>query len=362
MNGSFEKKNALVLGGYGAVGSAVCEELASIIDGRIVVAGRDLRQAQRLALRLGERVEPAQLDAAELARHPEILNRTSVVVNCVEANNFEVAKQCFAHSAHYVDISATIEIIEQLQTLQSEAERANATAALSVGVAPGLTNLLARYAQSQLGPLAQVDLFVLLGLGEVHGEAAIQWTLRNLGRRFSILSDGIHKEVRPFGEGRSTRMPEPFGERTAYRFGFSDQRTLPATLGIKSAGSWLCFDSRLATGALWLLANSRLLSIIPLWRLSWLIAKLSRWFALGGAHFVVQADATSASGGKARFALIGEGEAQMTGIVAAHVVRRLLNGPAAPGILHIEQLLDLETLLPALDGRLRLAETSCSFT
>jgi saccharopine dehydrogenase (NAD+, L-lysine forming) len=362
MNESGEQKNVLVLGGYGAVGSAVCEELARIYDGRIVVAGRNLRQAHRLALRLGERFEPAQLDVEELAKYPEILNRSSVVVNCVEGHNFEVAKQCLANSVHYVDISATIQIIEQLQALQSEAELANATAALSVGVAPGLTNLLAQYAQSRLGPLARVDLFVLLGLGDVHGEAAIRWTFRNLGRRFSILSDGIRKEVCPFGEGRSTRMPEPFGERTAYRFDFSDQHTLPSTLGIKSVSTWLCLDSCLATGALWLLTTSRLLSIIPLWRLSSVIAKLSGWFPLGGARFVVQVDAINASGSKGRFALMGDGEARTTGLVAAQVAKRLLSVPAGPGILHIEQLLSLETLLSALDGRLRLAETSCSFT
>jgi saccharopine dehydrogenase (NAD+, L-lysine-forming) len=127
VNESGEQKKALVLGGYGAVGSAVCEELARIFDGRIVVAGRNLRQAQRLARRLGARIEPAELDAAELAKHPEILNRTSVVVNCVEGNNLEVAKQCLAHSVHYVDVSATVQILEQLQTLQSEAERAAET-------------------------------------------------------------------------------------------------------------------------------------------------------------------------------------------------------------------------------------------
>jgi saccharopine dehydrogenase (NAD+, L-lysine forming) len=201
--------------------------------------------------------------------------------------------------------------------------------------------------------------YVLLGLGEVHGEAAVRWILRNLGRRFAILSDGIPKDVRSFGEGLSTRMPEPFGDRTAYRFDFSDQHTLPATLGIKSASSWLCFDSRLATGALWLLANSRLLSIIPLWRLSWLIAKLPQWFALGGAHFVVQVDAASATGRKGSFALTGNGEARTTGLIAAHVAKRLLSAPAPAGILHIEQILSLETPLSELDDRLRLTETSC---
>jgi hypothetical protein len=46
----------------------------------------------------------------------------------------------------------------------------------------------------------------------------------------------------------------------------------------------------------------------------------------------------------------------MTGLVAAHVAKRLLSAPVAPGILHIEQLLSLETLLSALYDRLLLKE------
>ena len=49
INGSDELKTVLVLGGYGAVGNAVCEELVRMFDGRIVLAGRNLRRAEGLA-------------------------------------------------------------------------------------------------------------------------------------------------------------------------------------------------------------------------------------------------------------------------------------------------------------------------
>lgn len=75
-----EQKTVVVLGGYGAVGTAVCEEL---------------------------------------------LAQASVVVNCVEYNNFEVAEYCLANSTDYIDVSATIDVLTQLQTLESAAKRAN---------------------------------------------------------------------------------------------------------------------------------------------------------------------------------------------------------------------------------------------
>ncbi|WP_340680854.1 saccharopine dehydrogenase NADP-binding domain-containing protein [Paraglaciecola sp.] len=351
-----EQNTILVLGGYGAVGTAVCEELARIFVGRIVVAGRDIRRAELLANQLGERAEPVQLDAASPASYQDLIARSTVVINCVELNNLAVAKQCLANSVHYIDIAATAEILNQLQTLDSAAKRANATVVSSVGVAPGLTNLLAHHAQSRCGPLKHANIFVLLGLGESHGAAAIRWLLKQFEHTFPIKTKGGWREVSAFGEGLSTKMPEPFGRRKAYRFDFSVQHTLTATLEVESVSTWLCFDSRVATKVLWFISKLRLLSVLPLWRWSNAIASCSRWFSMGGTQFAVQVDAVGSDGNERSFTLVGDGEARTTGIVAAHVAKSLLGSSAPVGALHIEQLLSLVTLLVALDDRIFLTE------
>jgi saccharopine dehydrogenase (NAD+, L-lysine forming) len=357
MDRSRKQKDVLVLGGYGAVGSAVCEELYRLFDGRILIAGRNLQQSRKLAQRFGERGEAVQMDATAPSAYQNLLDRVSVVVNCVEYNNLEIARICLARSTHYVEVSATAEILEQLQTLQQEAELGNAMAVLSVGVAPGLTNLLTRYAQSRLNQLSRAELFLLFGFGEVHGEAAMRWTLKNLGQRFFVGSGSDRKEVCSFSEGRSTTLPKPYGRRMAYRFNFSDQHTLPTTLGIHSVNTWMCFDSRLATRFFALMVNSGITSLLPLWRSSKLVVALSRWVTLGTTRFVVQVDATAKDGKECSFALTGDGEARMTGIVAAHVAKHLLATASAPGIWHIEQILSLERLLVDIGSKLCLTKT-----
>jgi hypothetical protein len=57
-------------------------------------------------------------------------------------------------------------------------------AVLSLGVAPGLTNLLARHVHQTLGGADRLDITVLLGAGEHHGLDAVGWTVRQLGERF----------------------------------------------------------------------------------------------------------------------------------------------------------------------------------
>lgn len=353
---SDKQKTVVVIGGYGAVGSALCEELARSFSGRIVIAGRSYRRADLLARRLGERTEPAQLDASEPETYKDLLTRASLVINCVEGNNFAVAEQCLSKSVHYVDISAAADVINKLQTLDAAAKHAGATVACSVGVAPGLTNLLAHHAKARGGPLKSVDIFVLLGLGESHGGAAIQWTLKQLGETFLIKRDGNWIEVGALSERLSTEMPAPFGRRTAYRFNISDQHTLPETLRMENISTWLCFDSRAATNILRYISTLRLCSIFPIWRWSSSISKLSHWVAMGGTRFALQADAMGTDGHKRRFALVGDGEARTTGLVAARVAEHILQSAALPGTLHIEQLMNLEVILNTLGDQLTLTE------
>jgi saccharopine dehydrogenase (NAD+, L-lysine forming) len=357
MNQSRKQKDVLVLGGYGSVGSSVCEEISRLFDGQILIAGHNLQRAEKLAQRFGKRGEAVQLDATEPNTYQSLFDRVSVVVNCVECNNVEVARACLARSTHYVEVSATFEILEQLQTLQQEATLGNAMAVLSVGVAPGLTNLLTHYAQSRLNQLSKAELFLLFGFGEVHGEAAMRWTLKNLGRRFFVGSDGDRKEVCSFSEGRSTTLPKPYGRRMAYRFNFSDQHTLPITLGINSVNTWMCFDSRLATRFFSMMVSSGMASFLPLWSASRPVVALSRWVTLGTTRFVIQVDATAKDGKERSFALTGDGEARMTGIVAAHVAKHLLEVAETPGVWHIEQILSLDRLLVDVGTRLSLIET-----
>ena len=356
MSESNEQMTVVVLGGYGAVGSAVCEALVRTFSGRVVVAGRNFQRAELLAKHLGERAEPMWLDASEPETYKDFLDHVSMVVNCVEGNNLVVARQCLAKSVHYVDVTATANVIDQLQTLDADARRAGAAVVYSVGVAPGLTNLLAHHAKSRCGPLKRLNIFVLLGLGEQHGGAAIEWTLKQAGKTFSIREDGRVRQVSAFSEGLSTEFPEPFGRRTAYRFDFSDQHTLPSTLELENVSTWLCFDSRAATMILGCLSRLRFFSILPLWRWSGAVSNLSRWVAMGGTEFAVQVDAVGRDGGERRFALVGDGEARITGVVAAHVAESLLRASTPSGALHIEQLLSLETILDAMDEKFTLTE------
>lgn len=280
-------RRVVVFGGYGAVGREAAALLSRWYE--VVVAGRDPAKAPVPG------TTPLRVDLRDHADVERALEGAYAVLMCAEVGNARVARACLERGVHYLDVSASH------RRLAAVAGPPNATALLSVGLAPGVTNLLARHCVELTGA-REVEIGVLLGGGERHGAAAVAWTL-----------DGLAEA----GPTWRMRFPEPFGTRTVRGFPFSDQHTLPGTLGVDRVRTGLCLDSRLAT------------ALLPVARLLRPPARLH----VGGDGFAV-----TASAGGVSCSVTGRGQSRATGVVAALLVRRLPALP--PGVWHVDQIVD----------------------
>ena len=153
----------LVLGSTGAVGSYIVE---------------DLRARGVTTLQAGRRDGiDRYVDLAEtsLAQYVNALDGVDVVVNASGLDDPRLLTIAADYGARYVDISASSSYIAALQQLSIAT-----SAVVDVGLAPGLTNLLAAEVHSR-NPKSPIDIVVILGAGEKHGAAATQWTYDLLG-------------------------------------------------------------------------------------------------------------------------------------------------------------------------------------
>ncbi|MFJ8232841.1 saccharopine dehydrogenase family protein [Streptomyces sp. NPDC094448] len=319
----------LVVGGYGAVGSAVTAALDAWFPDRAIPASRNAAKAHRLD---GVRTDIADPDgfARTLDRLPDV----TVVVFCAEPPDTTAAGLCLERGIHIVDVGATAHLLDALTGLGPLARRTGAAAVLSTGVAPGLTNLLARRAHEAVGGAERIDLTLLLGTGDHHGADAVRWTLTSLTTPVPAA---------PLRIG----LPG-YGTRTAHPFPFSDQYTLPRTLGVPRVTTRLCLDSRALTAALFALRDgpARLAERPAVRRL--LTGLLNR-VHLGGEGFVVRADAHG-HGRHTAYALTGARQSRITGLVAAHAARAVLTGAVTPGVHHIEEVPGLARLPESITG------------
>ncbi|WNS45992.1 saccharopine dehydrogenase NADP-binding domain-containing protein [Paenibacillus sp. MMS20-IR301] len=339
------KTDIVVIGGYGHVGSQICRLLGAEHPGKVYAAGRNLQRAESFSRSTGGQVKPLRL-AAEEPLSQQLLERTKLVVMCLDQQDTRLAAACLQSGTHYVDVSASGEFLQQVQLLAPVKNHLRAAAVLSVGLAPGLTNLLAAKAVQELDRAELIDISIMLGLGDSHGQAALEWTVDQLGSAFEITEHGKLRNVSSFRDGKSTEFGFSLRKRTAYRFPFSDQQTLPATLNVPSISTRLCFDSRTATAAVALLRSLGLPALLRIKAFRNLAVKAFGKFRIGSEQYAVKVDAYGTQAGspvQIEYGIEGVHEAAVTAVTAAGVALHIYNAPPEPGVYHIEQLFSLQS-------------------
>lgn len=345
----------LVVGGYGSVGRVICEELVDSADhaGSIRVAGRSRRRAEDLAARLGTGASSAAFDVADPGSFERALEDVDRVVVCVDQGGTGFVEACLERGIDYVDVTASDGFFRAVEALDDLATTAGATALLSVGLSPGLTNVLAADAAAGLDAVTSIHVGVLLGLGEAFGPAASRWTLERVGRPFEPEAPGGSGAVRGFTDPRTVTFPA-FGRRTAYRFDLADQHVLARTLGVPEVATRLCFDSRAVTSLASALARSgtspRLLEAVG-------VDRLVRWLeavSFGTDEFSIVVEVSGAVGGRPRYltgSIVGSEQSRATGLVAARTVEALAGGDLPAGVHHSHEVIDPGPLYDALRDR-----------
>jgi len=342
----------LIVGGYGAVGGVISTTLGNLFPGEVIVAGRDFQKAKALSSKLGQKVIPLELDITSVPKDDERLENVSIIIMCIDQKNTHFVAQCVQRGIHYIDITANYEFLSKVESLNEEAKNHNSTVVLSVGLAPGITNLLAKHCRSVIQDMRYADIYIMLGLGEKHGVAALRWALEDLNDQFFIKEEGEKRQVRSFEDGKQTIFPGRLGTRIAYRSNFSDQHVIPKTLNIDSASTRICFDSAAMTGLYALLKKTGLSSIFKLRVAQNFMIKLLQLFRFGSDQFVLKVESGNnrKHGVLYECSIAGSGEGNNTGLVAAKVAEKLYNSSFASGVFHIEQLFNPIEFIESLSG------------
>lgn len=351
----------LVIGGYGHVGHTISITLADQFPGQVIAAGRNFSRAEEFSRTTDGKVLPLELDI--FSPHSSLdaaLEGVIQVIMCLDQPDTRIVEQIIQRGISYLDITASGDFLTSMEKLNPLAKSAGSTGVISVGLAPGLTNLLAAHAATRMDEVTCLDIYILLGMGDAHGDAAIQWTLGNILTEFTVWENGQQTIVQSFGDGHKTDFPG-IGKRTAYRFNFPDQRSLPKTQGIASVSTRLGFDLETVTNTFAFLKQTGFLRVLRYEKTSRLVMQALKTLRFGSDQFVLKVDALGKQAGDAvRFcaAVCGAGEAHQTGLVAAQIAKYLYLNPHPPGIFHVDQLFKLESVIEPMiaNGQLRFTE------
>ncbi|QIB69699.1 hypothetical protein Ami103574_10365 [Aminipila butyrica] len=318
------KSKIMIIGGHGKVGQYITRELK---DYNLMLVGRNKDKIQHFLKKEKIQAEICSMDV----HHIDFTKLDGVgwVIVCVDQENTELVEFCDIHGIDYMDVTANSEYLEKIQQLKL---RGTSKILLGIGLAPGLTNLLAEKFVL-MHPLAdEINIEVILGLGEKHGDAAIQWTLDNFLKSYSHKTLGY---IRPFTQKSTIHMEQK--SLKTYNFNFVDQHMLNLKYKDRTFTTYLGFDQSIVTDFIYRANKLGLLGSLkykPIYRMAEAILKKPK---LGTDIFMVAVQA-----GEKIIHAWGHDEGRFTGLIAAEAAKRMATMDLRNGLLGISDVIHVE--------------------
>jgi len=345
------KDKILIIGGYGQVGKYVTLELAKTFPKKVIIAGRNLEKANSFALENNNLFETLKLDIYDKNSFSTLVVNVKVAIMCLSPENNDFVKYCTENGIHYIDISPSIDVAKNIEQFRTDAENNHSTCVLGVGLSPGLSNLLVKKLNQNEIVLDKVNINLMLGLGEPHGQDSTKWVLDNIKADFIV----NNIKIKPFGKGKKVIFINPLGKNTVYPFNLADQYIVSKTQKINNVFSYICYDSKIMTFLLSLLKNIGFFYFLKyktfyniMFKYFNFVLSLNQKLKLGTDVYSIKIDAIGIKNGKEYFCnagIIGYNNSLLTGKITAFVASQLFTKNQSHGVFYLEELFSLDDLI-----------------
>jgi lysine 6-dehydrogenase len=222
-----------VLGGSGEMGSAAVADLVERTDHEVTIGDIRPDAAAAVLRRLGAPVRVVRVDVDDPPSLAAALGNTDVVLNATYMRQVvRVTDAAIAAGVHLVDLGAYYpETLQQLDR-DDAALAAGCRIVPGCGVAPGLTNILARLGADQLDSVAAVRMYSYI-THPMWTSPGIVVTRFDASMGTSVAwEDGSLVEHPSFTQAERFAFPEPYGEQEVHIVPHPEPVTLPRAFDV----------------------------------------------------------------------------------------------------------------------------------
>ncbi len=225
----------LVLGGSGEMGSAAVADLVERTGHEVTIGDVRPDAAAELLRRLGAPERVVRVDVDDAASLAAALDGAEVALNATYMrHNVPVTDAAIAAGAHLVDLGSYYpETLQQLDR-HAAAERAGCRIVPGCGVAPGLTNILARLGADRLDAVESVRIYSYI-THPLWTSPGIVVTRFDASSGTSLVYEGGRLVERAsFGDPQRIVFPDPYGEQEVHLVPHPEPVTLPRSIDLRN--------------------------------------------------------------------------------------------------------------------------------
>ena len=227
----------IVIGGAGTMGQIIVQDLMECPDVQeILIADYNEEKAKFLARSFNNsRINGVFSNATQVDRMAAIMKGFDAVINAAQYDvNLNVMEACLKAECHYNDLGGMFHITRKQMGLHNDFKRSGLTAVLGIGSAPGITNILARYAYDRLDEVeivqisnASTDLTDMKGIDVFNPPYSIRTIMEEYAFETVQFIDGEYKTLPPLSGAMEIYFPEPIGKRVCIHTLHSEPATIP---------------------------------------------------------------------------------------------------------------------------------------
>ena len=240
--------------GCGITGLVCAEELAgnTSVD-ELVLADSMTEGADKLADRLtSNKISVQKIDATDRNALSRLLGNADVVVSSLPWDlNGMVMETAMTEGVDYVDFCITKEAFDDFDKIDAKCRDADITAITAVGLEPGISDTLARYASNRLDSVEEAHVIdgdngVVDGGGLVLTWSPIDW-IDELCVPAAVYREGKIEYVPPLHEKEVYDFPPPLGPLPVYKTLHDETFLIPKHIkGIRNADFRIGVDDEFA--------------------------------------------------------------------------------------------------------------------
>jgi saccharopine dehydrogenase-like NADP-dependent oxidoreductase len=211
-----QKKEILIVGGYGTVGSHISSFLSKNDQFMPVIAGRSEEKAKALAQKLNckwKTIDLKNKDAIE-----DALKNVYMVISCfIPSGDFNtlLPEMAAEYGIHYLDVAAFNDFNERVTGINKKAVENNATLITALGLYPGMPGLIVAGNKDYFDKIDAVDIYFTSG-GKMAGLSVL--SLQGISLMMAVTPRYWNGEKWTETDSRGTKeyISEPFNKEISF--------------------------------------------------------------------------------------------------------------------------------------------------
>jgi saccharopine dehydrogenase (NAD+, L-lysine-forming) len=225
--------------GAGAVASVMTRYLIKDRGiAKVICASKDIKRAKQFINHKERKIKLIFLDASRIGEIIKAAKGADLIINAsLPAFNENIMMAALKVGANYQDLASRLldlKTVEQLK-FHSRFKKAKLVGFINTGVAPGITNLLARQAADKLDEVRAIR-FRLLEEQKA-SELIFAWSAETILDELTapplVYENGKFIFTKPFGGQEEYQFPSPFGKRQMFSIYGDEVATIPHYIKVR---------------------------------------------------------------------------------------------------------------------------------